>query len=329
MTDSPGQRLGQYWVRWLGQNVREFELTPFRITVIYLFAGSVALYFSDALLVSYLSEPQLSQAQAIKGGVEVLVTGGFIYLFTSRSHGQLESTAMELERHREELRLLHRVFRHNLRNDLNLIMGTAKLAQEEIADERGSKRCEEIVDAAEEILQYTEQARQIRNVPQYDQYTTIDLAEVIPEILEAHPKVTEQVTVTTALPETAEVQVNPLFEEAVIELVTNAIEHNDTDSPTLTIEVDTSSGPSQTVTLSIRDDGPGISETEVDSIRADRESQLYHSTGMGLWFVDWVVTYSGGEVSIARTDMDGTEVRVRLPAELPSPLDFTLQRTAQ
>lgn len=70
------------------------------------------------------------------------------------------------------------------------------------------------------------------------------------------------------------------------------------------------------VDLVVVDDGPGIPPTERLVIASGGESALDHSSGLGLWLVDWVVTRSGGAVAI--TDRSpGTTVVLRFPATDP------------
>lgn len=60
------------------------QLTPFRIAVIYAGFGIAALLFSDVVLVAFVDDPQLlRELQAAKGAIEVLLTGGLIYLLVS------------------------------------------------------------------------------------------------------------------------------------------------------------------------------------------------------------------------------------------------------
>lgn len=68
----------------------------------------------------------LHRDQAIKGTVEVLLTAGLIFALTSRSRRKLRMNTDRLEQLQAERSVLHRVFRHNLRQDLNLIQGYSR-----------------------------------------------------------------------------------------------------------------------------------------------------------------------------------------------------------
>lgn len=65
-------------------------LTPFRIAVIYVALGLILLVASDILWPRRITDPeQLRRFQALKGAVEVLATGGFIYFLVNRMRQQL------------------------------------------------------------------------------------------------------------------------------------------------------------------------------------------------------------------------------------------------
>lgn len=76
---------------WLAALLNRVEITPARITAAYLLFGFAALYLSDVILVQLFADPVLSQLQTLKGGVEVLATGGLIYGLSRWSRSQVET----------------------------------------------------------------------------------------------------------------------------------------------------------------------------------------------------------------------------------------------
>lgn len=313
------------WTSWFRTVLGRLELTALRITMFYVVLGMSALLLSDVLLPHYLADPLLSQAQALKGGLEVILTGAFIFVLVRRSRRQVREATEQVERQRDELSLLHRVFRHNLRNTLNVIRGHLELVRAQTETEPMEERCKEIYGSSERILEYTEQARRIRKVTDGDETSDrIDLAETVDEILADHSWITADVTVQTNVPEGIEVQANSMLTEAIRELVTNAIKHNDASSPTLTIELDAEAGSPDMVGLRIQDNGPGLPASEIESLRRERESQVLHATGMGLWFVDWVATHSGGDLRVISDDESGTDICLQLPKAVRPPVEFPI-----
>lgn len=132
--------------------------------------------------------------------------------------------------------------------------------------------------------------------------------------------VNPSVEVSTTLPDHAVIEANPMFSEALEELITNAIEHNDTETPMITIDVSSESGPLPMVEVQIEDNGPGISTSELEPLREGKEEQLLHLSGIGLWFVKWTVRHSGGELVFEDNNQPGTTAVIRVPKapEMPS-----------
>ena len=74
------------------------RLTPAQITVVYVAFGLVLLYFSDALLPGLIADPSLlKRVQAVKGGVEILITGGLIYVLVDQMERQLQQSEQRYE----------------------------------------------------------------------------------------------------------------------------------------------------------------------------------------------------------------------------------------
>lgn len=293
------------------------ELTAGRITLIYLGIGLAALVLSDYLIVGPLSDPVLAQVQAIKGLTEILLTGGLIFGLTRTHQAQLTRATATMERQRDELHLLHRVERHNLRNDLNVLYGMVDLDADGDAPTDSPDREAVIRDKLDAMLSNIEHLRRIREVTNGDPATvTVSLADAIDSVLETHPDVTDDVAVTVSVPGDTVVECNHMLHEAVQELLTNAIKHNTAPEPEIHIRVEPDEGPPGMVPIHVTDNGPGLPSMEVEAIRArkgEELSQVLHSNGLGLWFVDWMITNSGGDLQVDTDDPEGTRITLCVP----------------
>lgn len=290
------------------------SITPARITVIYLVLGMGALAVSDVFFVQLVSEPLLSQMQALKGGVEVVLTAGLIYGLTYVQRTQLEDAHARTEHHRDELQLLHRVVRHNLRNDINVVQGNVELIEDDVSSEESRERLEILRARLDKMDQHIQQLHRIRQVTDSDNGThTVDLSVEIPRLIADHPQVTDDVAVTTSIPAGVEVSCNHMFREAASELITNGIKHNSAPTPEIEVEVDPSDGPRGMVALRSSDNGPGLPDGEIRALETDGEPALSHSTGLGLWLVNWMVTHSGGYLEAERPESGGTVITLYLP----------------
>jgi len=228
------------------------------------------------------------------------------------------TTRVEFE---QELQLLKqvfaRVFRHNVRNRLNVIEGQTELVADR-CDEVAPESVERIFEATEQLLDHSRKAKLIADV--VDERTTqaVELAAYVSEATEpvraAHPQATIDIDI-----DPVSVEVHPAFAEAVRELVRNSIQHTAPDrDPHIRLWTETQSG---TVTLALADNAGGLPEEEITVLEESREDSLEHGSGVGLWLVKWIVERSDGELSIERTE-HGTRFAMRLqPATGDADLD--------
>lgn len=297
--------------------LRRFELTPPRVTILYLLIGFSALYGSDVLLVKYFEDPLLSRLQGIKGAGEVVLTAGFIFGITRGSRAPLELETDRLERQREELEVLHRILRHNLRNDLNVICGYTELLQEHTTNEELRMWCDDIIDNVNDLLDYTEKANLVREISN-KQVSKIDLATTIPRVIENNQHLTKADEVSVSLPDHARVEANHMLDVAIDELLTNAVEHNDPADVSVSLTVDPATAPISTTQIVIEDDGSGIPENELQVLSKRTENALTHMSGLGLWMVHWTVIESNGTMQID-TDDTGTRIVLSVPTAMEIP----------
>jgi PAS domain S-box-containing protein len=208
------------------------------------------------------------------------------------------------ERQRQLL-VMDRLLRHNLRNDMNLILGHAEQARDR-AGERIQANLDQIQHTGSRLLRTVGKERDIVSLLTTDtDPDRFDLAAAAEEqcgrIREAHPDATLDVSLPAALA----VQAVPKFSLAIYELLENAIIHAPDDAPTvsLSVSVDESS-----VELHVADDGPRIPLQEVRVLQGVRDVRsVYHGSGLGLWLVHWAVKRSGGSLAFeSAADVDAT-----------------------
>ncbi|MFB6236606.1 MAG: sensor histidine kinase [Halopenitus sp.] len=218
----------------------------------------------------------------------------------------------EQKRREQRLSVLNRVLRHDLRNAMNVVVGHADTLA--AGDEDPEAAADAIRDRAEELLEKSRKARIVERVldadPGHDR--AVDLATVVAERVERarnqHPDLALEVSLSD---EPAWACANDLLGVAIDNLLENAASHGGED-PKARVSVD----PNDPHTLRVFDNGPGIPETEIDVLRRERETQLEHTSGLGLWLVAWVVRDAGGAIDIQNHD-NGAEVTITLPAVDP------------
>lgn len=293
--------------RLINRHTLGFTLTPTRIAGIYFLFGLVFLYISDVIFVRYLSDPFLSQVQALKGGVEVLLTAGLIFILTTVSRRQIEEKNAKLRRRSDTIDVLSRVLRHNLRNDLNVVRAHLNMAADEVSDSVAS--CETAMAKIDELVELADTAREIESVlnstfkPQPIEVTALT-ERVIEQVKTDH----SATSVTLESPDTVFIEADPLFKRALEELVENAAKHAG-DSPAVTVSIDQSAKCTE---ITISDNGPGLPESEQKVLKEGDETNMLHGSGLGLWLARLIVTNHDGTIT---TDIDetGTHVTISLP----------------
>jgi signal transduction histidine kinase len=301
------------------------DLTPLRIALVYTVVGFGALIASDILLARYVSEPLLTRIQTLKGVVEIVLTAALILALTSGRELQLQGALARLDRQNARLQVLYRVFRHDLRNDLNVIQGYAEHLQAAVGSAATRESFNGIFRTVQKIERYTEQVHRIRQIDGDER--SFELAETIQRVSDAHPLVTSDVELSVRVPHDVSIVSDRLFELALSELLTNAIKHNDAERPRVRVTVRPTEGASETVEVRVADDGPGIPETEREALHSGSEDQLRHLSGLGLWFVTWTAEYSGGDLRIEDNEWGGSTVVYRAPRSARPVLPSTSRAT--
>jgi len=218
----------------------------------------------------------------------------------------------------QQLAVLNRVLRHNLRNGMNVVQGQAERLSESLGDEADLQaNAAAIEDRAETLAALGEKAQTVRSLfdgelPTEASYDVRKLlTDVVEEFSESHPTA----SVTLGDVDSVSVRADSRLEKAVTELLDNAIIHNDTAVAEVTVTVATAEkkGSREWVEIEIADNGPGIPDHEQETIERGEETSLQHGTGLGLWMVYWTVSLFGGEVSIEDNSPRGTRVILSLP----------------
>lgn len=219
---------------------------------------------------------------------------------------------------KERLQVLSRTLRHDLRNRMNVVIGNAALLEEHVDDEEAELVAEEIVDSAEELMRLGEQTRTVeRALSGGTESCPMELSAITEPLVENVRDAYPECTVSVDIPGGMWVQGNDTLPTAIDELLTNAAEHNDHETPEVEITaVETLDG--DYVDLCVVDNGPGIDPREYEVLTGERErTQLDHSSGLGLWMVNWIVDTLGGDLEFETNSPRGSIVRLRLPKATP------------
>jgi PAS domain S-box-containing protein len=221
--------------------------------------------------------------------------------------GVVEDISARKHRQRQ-LRVVDRILRHNMRNDISVISGYASYLAENGADI--DEAVESILTRSQKLLRTAEKGHVVVDVlSEAAETTSFDLIPDIDRTVEGLEDLFPDATIDVALPQEAHVDALRDVDLAVHELIENSIVHHD-GTPTIAVDVRTGD---DTVTIRVSDDGPGIPSREYEILSGVRDvDSLSHGSGMGLWLVHWIVRLSGGEIDFD-TSSDGSVVTITLP----------------
>ncbi len=277
----------------------------------------------DDLVQGKVADLELYQLQyriVTKSGQEKWVWDNGGGVFEDGTASQLEGFIIDVterQQHKQRLEVLNRVLRHNLRNNMNVIMGYAETLENELSQSDPMLHANYIKEEARELTQLGEKARKIEQALQSDQDSSvrIDVAEMVARKAAEYRKRFPAATVRVEAPESVPLEVPHSIDYALENIIENGIVHNDQSEPTVEVFVfETDGEHNEWIEIVVADDGPGIPDHEVQALLEGSETPLRHGSGLGLWLVNWIVKRSGGELQFDENDPRGSVVTMRFPA---------------
>lgn len=248
--------------------------------------------------------------------------------------------------HERRIAVLHRVIQHNIRNNMNILLGTLETLESDLAlgsDHLGSDTSESeptinsdtlesgpnidpdtlesIRAPAVRLLELSEQAHHIESLLASASFEpqTLSLGSILDGELETVRHRDQPVELETSVDPACEIVAPPAIAVAFRELFDNAVKHSN-DSPatlSVTAETETIGFPPKgekedVVTVHIDDSNGLISDLNVTRLLGNDESPVHHGSGLGLWLVNWLVTMSGGVLSHRPRDVGGNRISITL-----------------
>ncbi|WP_256391144.1 sensor histidine kinase [Natronoarchaeum rubrum] len=210
----------------------------------------------------------------------------------------------------QRLDVLHRVLRHNVRQETNKILGHADFLEDTVEDDDSLDHADAIESAARDLVDWSNQARSIERTlaPADSSDAPVDVVRALDAVLDDLRDTYPEAEIDADLPERAVVSAHVSLEEALFEVVENALEHNDAATPRVEITLERDG---EWIELAVVDNGPGLPDPERVVLERGRETALEHGSGLGLWLVSWTVRASRGSLDIGVDD--GTTITIRLP----------------
>ncbi|MFB6109839.1 MAG: histidine kinase N-terminal 7TM domain-containing protein [Halodesulfurarchaeum sp.] len=210
-------------------------------------------------------------------------------------------------RREQRYEVLNRVFRHNLRTQAQFILGEA----DRLASEENEAVVESIKSHTRAITEIGDKARTVTALfgRESDTGSVIPLADAIAnatkEVSNAAPQA--NIRIENGAEDLA---VDSVIEPVLYNAIENAVEHNPNPRPSVWIDVEQRGSE---VAISIADDGPGLGTHEIETLERGSESQLEHTSGLGLWLIKWGTEIAGGSVTFSEREPTGSVVTLEVP----------------
>lgn len=216
--------------------------------------------------------------------------------------------AEQVESQRRWLDYLNSLLRHEVLNNAGIIQGYASLLLDEEENLSESAR-DNLQTIHQQSRDMTEVVRDVRILLQateeVKEFSPVDVESVLTkELSELH--VTYDVETSLTVDDHPRVEADDLLPRVFSNLLSNAVEHNPSDTPRVNVRVDTRP---ETVHIEIEDNGPGIPDGE----QSDLFGRGHGDHGLGLYLVKVLVDRYDGAIELTETGPDGSVFTIELP----------------
>lgn len=260
-----------------------------------------------------VADPDAVRINALSVGSTGGLLIGYFYTSARRKATALAAGRDQLRREKERLAVLQRMISHDVRNDMHLVLAWSEVLKETVTAEQ-RPTVERIYAGSKHVVELTKLSSDYVSMIVDDgsmELRPVALAAVLTKEVDAcrdaYPDAT--FTVNADLP-SVDVTANNLLHSVFRNVLTNAVQHNDSDAPVVEI---TATQRDDVVRVAIADDGPGVSDDRKAAVFGKGELGIDSpGTGLGLYLVSVLVEEYGGSVWIEDNDPTGSIVVVEL-----------------
>jgi signal transduction histidine kinase len=238
---------------------------------------------------------------------------------TLRNAIQRERQQRELRQRNAELALLNQVVRHDIRNDMSVILSWGEALDGHV-DETGRTYLDRMMNAGKHITSITHTIGDFLDVLESSddpELQPINLETVLVNELKKARSAYDTASFSMSGDHEGGLSVagTELLSSVFRNLLNNAVTHNDKDAPEVAIAVE---ADDNTVAVRVADNGPGIEDENKDEIFGRGEMGLESAgSGIGLYLVDTLVEMYGGSVTVTDNSPEGSVFTVELQRHTP------------
>jgi PAS domain S-box-containing protein len=218
--------------------------------------------------------------------------------------------ARERDAERERVAFLNRLLRHNVLNGMNIVLAKLDAAATELPPDRRAgvetarHRCEEIVDLVQTARRLATGVTGETGTRRLPLSTTLR-----PAVSSVRDRYDDATVTVRSSEDDPRVLADEMLQSVFEQLLTNAFEHNDPESVSVTVDVTTTD---ESVTVSVADDGVGIPPEKRAALFGDGFAHHRDWGGFGLSIVEVLVEGYDGEVRVTANEPSGVVFHVEL-----------------
>jgi signal transduction histidine kinase len=166
------------------------------------------------------------------------------------------------ETREQRLTVLNRILRHNVRNDLDVVLAYADAVDDEELRTGIRERATDLLELSNKVREAEAVMTESTDSPE-----SVDLTDVASTVVDQFRSKNESADISLVCPDAVTISSHrAVLRQVLFELVENALEHTTADAPRVELSVrEVSDGA---VELSVADDGPGIPEREREILAA-------------------------------------------------------------
>lgn len=215
----------------------------------------------------------------------------------------------------DQMEVLNRILRHDIRNYANVISGRGELVKEHVNQE-GGKHLEKLLQVTDNIVQLTEHSRELAEATSNFslQLERIELIQTVRSEIESFRQVEEKCNVSLSVECDADevyVEANQMLSSLIRNLLDNAVKHNDKQNPCVNTKIETVDR--HTARIEVADNGVGIPDDQKEDILAfGMKGSKSSGTGIGLYLVKTLVDQYNGDIWVEDNQPEGTVFSVHL-----------------
>jgi anti-sigma regulatory factor (Ser/Thr protein kinase) len=235
-------------------------------------------------------------------------------LWTSKYLLEVYHPAGEKLPHHRHISVLHRVFRHNLRNGINAITGWAKVINDtaESDPQRAKEAAQTVIERSEQLARISDEARRLEQLLHSDtELRPVSLQPLVDNVInDCTREFDYEADVRTEIPSGLTALGNEKLRYVIDNLVDNALRHNPADT---SVMIAAREYGVDKVELVITDDGGGLPTVEKQIVSGHTDiDQLNHGSGLGLWLVRWVLDTHYATAEVETQNQQGTTFKIYL-----------------